>query len=156
MPLIFAVQILASGSFDDTIRIYEDDPDDDWFCSTVLGDSHSHSPTGHTATVWDLSWSPCGTYLASVSADLSIRIWARTQPGGGKWECVHVIEDAHGRCIYGVSWRAARQGDRAGSVGYIATVGEDGAIRVWNIMVGQYCPSDTGAHLLLIETSRGC
>lgn len=44
-------QILASASYDDTIKLYTEDPsEDDWFCFSTL--------TGHESTVWALAWCP--------------------------------------------------------------------------------------------------
>lgn len=73
-PLSFAnllpPQLLASASYDDTIKLYAADPyDDEWTCIDTL--------TSHTATVWTLSFSPCGRYLASAGDDLVIKLWER-------------------------------------------------------------------------------
>jgi WD40 repeat protein len=85
--------LLASGSYDDTVRLYREDVDD-WVCCSVLA--------GHEATVWCVTFEPemasswlemdsltkeqreflekrkeSGPRLASCSDDLSIRIWRR-------------------------------------------------------------------------------
>lgn len=82
-------ELLASGSYDDTIRLYHDDESEgDWICIAVL--------TGHEGTVWDLKFEPyisLSSYtptttaaeiladwtprLASCSDDLTIRIWRK-------------------------------------------------------------------------------
>lgn len=57
-------QILASGSFDTTVRLWSADGKP---LATL---------TGHTATVTGLAWSPDGTRLASGSWDHTIRLWS--------------------------------------------------------------------------------
>src|SRR6202011_5594199 len=47
-------EILASASYDDSIKLYIDDPSDDWFCFATL--------TGHTSTVWSICFAPSGNY----------------------------------------------------------------------------------------------
>ena len=89
LPTSHPAQILASASYDDTIKLYIDDPQEDWFCFQTL--------TGHDSTVWTLAFSPDGRYLASGSDDCTIRIWERVQEH--KWECVDVLE-GHERSVY--------------------------------------------------------
>ena len=57
--------ILASASYDDTIKLYLDDPSDDWYAFQTL--------TAHASTVWDVAFSPCGRYLVSASDDMTVR-----------------------------------------------------------------------------------
>ena len=49
--------ILASASYDDTIKIWKED-DDDWYCSDTL--------LGHTSTVWACDFSPKGDKLGEI------------------------------------------------------------------------------------------
>ena len=116
------MQILASGSYDDTIKLYIDDPSDDWYDFQTL--------TGHASTVWSLAFSPSGDCLASASDDLTIRIWRRVEKY--KWEEGLVVR-GHDRSIYSISWGKGRAGE--GSLGWLASVGGDGRINVWDIRV---------------------
>jgi WD40 repeat protein len=119
------MQILASASYDDTIKLYIDDPSDDWYCFSTL--------TGHASTVWSLAWSPTGSYLASGSDDRTVRIWKRVAKH--KWENVLVLS-GHERSVYSVSWGKGKGLAAAGEeyVGWLGSVGGDGIIRVWEVV----------------------
>lgn len=117
------VQILASASYDDTIKLYLDDPSEDWYCFATL--------SGHTSTVWALAFSPNGQFLASSSDDLTVRIWERVQEH--TWECVEVLE-GHERSIYSVSWGKGK-GTGEGYLGWLASTGSDGLILVRELSV---------------------
>ena len=114
-------QILASCSYDDTIRIWVDDPQDDWDCVAIL--------RGHTSTVWSICFSPDGQYIASGSDDRTVRIWKRVQQYN--WECVQVLEGYHDRTIFSVAWGEGK----AGSLGWIASASSDGQIIVYQVNV---------------------
>jgi WD40 repeat protein len=118
---VYENQILASCSYDDTIRIWIDDPQDDWDCTAIL--------RGHTSTVWSIAFSPDGNYIASGSDDRTVRIWKRMQQH--KWECVHVLEGHHDRTIFSVAWGEGK----AGSLGWIVSASSDGQIVVYQVDV---------------------
>lgn len=135
-------QILASGSYDDTIKLYVDDPSEDWFCYTTL--------SGHTSTVWSMAFSPCGRLLASASDDNTVKIWRRFNaqecaekgivpdgkvPGrsGDKWLEVQRIEGHFSRTIYSLSWTIGDHADAAQRFGKLAAAGADGKICVFAI-----------------------
>ena len=136
-------ELLASASYDDTIKLYVDDPSEEWFNYTTL--------TGHTSTIWSLSFSPCGGYLASASEDMTVRIWRRLSPEqaerrglkvlgkidgvrkGDRWVCVRVLKGWHTRSVYSVSWGGAADGDLPSSLGKIATAGADGSICIFQV-----------------------
>ena len=119
-------QILASASYDDTIKLYIDDPQEDWYCFQTL--------TGHASTVWALAFSPDGRFLASASDDATIRIWERVEEH--KWECVDVLE-SHERSVYSISWGQGKPlaSEDAGSMGWLVSTGGDGLVYVWELGV---------------------
>ena len=148
------MQILASASYDDTIKLYTDDPSDDWFSFATL--------TGHTSTVWGLAWSPAfpshlnsddapgrsHSYLASCSQDCTIRIWQRTAQH--KWECVLVL-GGHERCVYSVTWGRGHGRPSSSEVegkrdrerekqylGWLASAGGDGSVLIWELWVRSF------------------
>lgn len=153
-------QLLASASYDDTIKLYADDPrlTDDWDVVATL--------TGHTSTVWATTFSPCGRFMASCSADQSVRIWKRGGKGGGgvmagngggndlySWECAVVLK-GHERSVYSISWGKGKENEDSDagqrmdvdgdvkavsgvgmSAGWLASTGGDGRVNVWDVRV---------------------
>lgn len=72
----YSADVLASSSYDDTVRIWREDGDGEWVCVAVL--------EGHTGTVWGVQWEadparPKFPRLMSFSADKTIRIWTMKQ-----------------------------------------------------------------------------
>ncbi|KAK0107213.1 Cytosolic iron-sulfur protein assembly protein [Cadophora gregata] len=82
-------EVLASASYDDTIRFWRGDDEGEWSCIAVL--------EGHEGTVWSLDWEPEASQknfesespqqpddfspriprLISASADCTIRVWTQ-------------------------------------------------------------------------------
>lgn len=148
----YSSDLLASASYDNTIRLWRQDDDAEWVCVSVL--------QGHTGTVWALQWEPRPVgdrfpRLLTCSADATIRIWALNSddddgdagagaeklPNGAynkalgtipntmrrtlreDWHCLAVLPKAHFRDIYAVAWSPIS--------GIIASTGCDGTIALY-------------------------
>ncbi|EOB00576.1 Protein CIAO1 [Anas platyrhynchos] len=108
-----AAQLLASASYDDTVKLYREE-EDDWVCCATL--------EGHEST-----------RLASCSDDKTVRIWQQYKPGNEEgvacsgtdptWKCVCNLSGYHTRTIYDVAW--------CHLTGALATACGDDAIRVF-------------------------
>lgn len=118
--------ILASASYDNTIKLYREDlADSDWVCTATL--------TSHTSTVWSIDFDSTGHRLVSCSDDRSMKIWQEYLPGNEEnipttdnestWKCVCTLSDFHSRCIYDVVWCKL--------TGLIATACGDDMIRIF-------------------------
>ncbi|KAB5583389.1 WD40-repeat-containing domain protein [Coniochaeta sp. 2T2.1] len=146
------VDVLASASYDNTVRIWREDGDGEWVCVAVL--------EGHEGTVWGLAWEGRESRgeefprLMTWSADATVRIWSlveeeKVEEGGeGKegganpfyksmsgipntmrrglredWVCTSVLPKVHTRDIYSACWSATS--------GMVATTGSDGLVVVY-------------------------
>lgn len=109
--------LLASASYDDTIKLWGDDGDD-WSCRATLG--------GFSSTVWDVRFAaaPDGARrLVACGADRAVRVYVEAAPR--EWVLSAALEGAHARAIY--SCDAAPDG-RGGQL--IATGGGDDRLAV--------------------------
>lgn len=144
----YGADVLASSSYDDTVRVWREDGDGEWACVAVL--------EGHEGTVWGIQWEEDPKRskfprLLSFSADKTIRVWTMKQedddeasgdgrnpafqPGLGgipnrmraslreEWECTAILPAVHTRDVYSVTWSS--------STGLIASTGSDGVIAVY-------------------------
>ncbi|KAI3317614.1 WD repeat protein [Xylariaceae sp. AK1471] len=140
----YSSDVLASASYDDTVRIWREDGEGEWICVAVL--------EGHRGTVWGVQWEPNPKTkrfprLLTWSADRSIRVWtlkeeddveeAPRHAWGGlggipntmrrslkeEWECTAILPTAHSRDIYSATWSAETD--------LVASVGSDGIIAVY-------------------------
>ncbi|KAL8670929.1 MAG: hypothetical protein Q9224_007647 [Gallowayella concinna] len=129
-------EMLASGSYDDDIRLWREEIDD-WGCVSVL--------RGHQSTVWAVAWEPLpprdesiGSRLISCSDDITIRVWKKSPnqerqsqsrlsiiktTSGEDWVEEAQLPKIHVRTIYSVAW--SKETHR------IASVGGDGKIVVY-------------------------
>lgn len=73
----FLSQLLASASYDDTVKLYHEE-EDDWVCCATL--------EGHESTVWSIAFDGSGQRLASCSDDKTVRIWQCYRPGNEEGE----------------------------------------------------------------------
>jgi len=113
--------ILASASYDDTIKIHKHDENDgDWSTVATL--------TGHTSTVWGIDFSGDGKKLASCSADKTVKIWTNLGKMN-EWVCLTTISGFHSRPIYSISWN--KKSD------LIATGCGDNHVRIFQEKSGQ-------------------
>jgi len=87
--------ILASASFDSTVRLWE-----------VERGTCIYTLTRHTEPVYSVAFSPDGRFLASGSCDKCVHIWS-TQSG----QLVHSYKGTGG--IFEVCWNA--RGDKVGA-----------------------------------------
>lgn len=142
-------ELLASGSYDDTIRLWRDvEEEEDWGCVGVL--------EGNGGTVWSVCWEGKqkggGVWeprLASCSDDMNVRIWERVLSEREKeramerqnhnasripsifrpasvfetWELETVLPTVHVRPVYAIDWSAKS--------GLLASCGGDGVVAVY-------------------------
>ncbi|KAI1419361.1 WD40-repeat-containing domain protein [Xylaria sp. FL1777] len=141
----YSNDVLASASYDDTVRIWREDEDGEWVCVAVLEE--------HKGTVWGVQWEPNPKTdgfprLLTWSADRTIRVWTlqeeedevegapRRALGGlggipntmrrslkEEWKCTAILPTIHTRDIYSATWSA--------ETGWIASSGSDGVIALY-------------------------
>nr|XP_002121169.1 probable cytosolic iron-sulfur protein assembly protein CIAO1 homolog [Ciona intestinalis] len=97
--------IVASASYDDTIKLFKED-DGEWLSFATL--------SGHSSTVWSVSWSKDGRRLVSGSDDKTIKVWQKYEPGNMEgiatkgetptWKCVCTLSGYFNQPIYCVTW----------------------------------------------------
>ncbi|CAF0932578.1 unnamed protein product [Adineta ricciae] len=117
--------VLASCSYDDTIKMFVED-NDDWTCASSL--------ESHKSTVWSCDFDVTGKRLVSCSDDKTVKIWHAYEKNNREgirspsgvypvWKCVCTISGYHTQAIYDVKWCSL--------TGLIATASGDNAIRIF-------------------------
>jgi len=138
------LEILASASYDNSIKLFKEDlSDNDWTCFATL--------TSHESTVWSISFDKSGSRLASVSDDQTLKIWREYKPGNPEgvattdgdsaWKLTATISGFHTRTVYDVDWCKSEGGP-------IATACGDDAIRIFSEDLG----SDANAPGFTMDT----
>lgn len=97
--------------------------------SPVPGFTLRHVLSGHQGWISRISWSPNGTYLASPSADKTIRIWDVSSGA-----CVRTLE-WHTNEVWSVAWSPDGK--------FLASASSDLTIQLWD--------ADSGKHLQTLE-----
>jgi WD40 repeat protein len=110
---------LASGSADETVRIWDTDTGE---CTAIL--------TGHNSWARSVAWSPHGTHLASGGHDKTVRIWD-THTG----ECTATLT-GHNDRVQSVAWSPHGT--------HLASGSHDETVRIWDTHTGECTATLTG------------
>jgi WD40 repeat protein/predicted phosphodiesterase len=105
-------QTLASGSYDNTVRLWSTDTGE--LLQTI---------EGHSAWVWSIAWSSDGCRLASSSEDWTILLWDTKT-----WRLLRELR-SHSGPVYSVAWSPDRH--------LLASGSYDHTIQLWNAETGE-------------------
>jgi len=98
--------LLATASGDNTVELWQLD-------GTLL-----KTFAGHTAGVWDITYSPDSQLFASASADKTVKLW---KPDGSLWRTLQ----GHRARVYDVDFSPDGK--------MLASASEDGTVRLWSL-----------------------
>lgn len=96
--------LLASASYDDTVKLWIEDGDD-WICVATL--------EGHSSTVWDCQFLPdANGLMVTCGGDRSVVVWQQQGRDTSSWTILARIDDAHAQPIYSVDVVASDENGR--------------------------------------------
>ncbi|KFV85196.1 putative cytosolic iron-sulfur protein assembly protein CIAO1, partial [Struthio camelus australis] len=101
-------ELLASASYDDTVKLYHEE-EDEWVCCATL--------EGHESTVWSVAFDRSGEVILSCLPGVAC---SGADP---TWKCICNLSGFHTRTIYDVAW--------CHLTGALGTACGDDAIRVF-------------------------
>lgn len=114
-------QQLVSCSYDNTARVWREDPDTgDWTTTQVL--------EGHGSTVWSAAVSPAGDAVATADHDGRVIVWKRAAgatAAGAAWAKGTTAEVSRSQPCLSIDW--SPDGDA------LATAGADDTLRVFSV-----------------------
>ncbi|KAG0478632.1 hypothetical protein HPP92_013351 [Vanilla planifolia] len=102
------LDVLVSVSYDNSIKVWTEDGDlDDWHCVQTLAEASS----GHSSTVWSLSFNSDGDRMVTCSDDLTIKVWDTSEnpsqmfgEENGPWFHRCTLSGYHDRAVFSVNW----------------------------------------------------
>uniref|UniRef100_A0A0E0E9N6 Probable cytosolic iron-sulfur protein assembly protein CIAO1 homolog n=1 Tax=Oryza meridionalis TaxID=40149 RepID=A0A0E0E9N6_9ORYZ len=103
------LDVLVSVSYDNSIRVWADDGDDEWHCVQTLTEANN---SGHSSTVWALSFNQKGDRMVTCSDDHTLKIWdtsadlsqPKTSDNQESWRHLSTLTGYHNRTIFSAHW----------------------------------------------------
>ncbi|XP_020114861.1 protein CIA1 [Ananas comosus] len=134
------LDILVSVSYDNSIKVWAEDGDsDDWHCVRTLNEASS----GHSSTVWALSFNTTGDRMVTCSDDLTLKIWNTGLEDYDSWRHLCTLSGYHDRTIFSVHWS---------SEGVIASGAADDAMCLF--VENQDHSVDEAPYILLLKKEK--